>query len=511
MGHFAPQRLAFAASFNRQKRQCIFTVLLFVLMVNPVQTPVHADVLTTLESLSAPDKKIEKPVENKKDAKKKKNKASSAQDATTGERSLNLRQVLEMAVEVNPTLQSAHADTQQAKAKYLTSLAHLIPDIKAQYSDTNYNGGFNFLGRVTNLDYRLTQPQLVFTFPVFQGGRKFLQTRAVKKLADAQAQNEVSIRQKTLTQVALLYYELMQRVSEVSIAEKQYQEVQAILDINEKRQQVGAGTQLDVLQSRAQFEHSKQDLVDALKRAHQAASLLNEQLSIPFMAITKPSPDDQGNKTLLSESLSPDDMLALALQHRPELKAMNAKIASLSVERMMVGTVLLPNVDLTLRTGAIGNNTDRMSSFDETGYGVTLNLPNLAVSAITMYKEKSAELKKWHAEKEKLVNQIERELMESYLDWQAATNKLDSAKAELEAANKALEFATERMKVGVGTNLDVLTAQKTATQARVNASNTALQYNEAQTKIISVLGLATVDALTQGIDTSSEQNSHKGN
>ena len=51
-----------------------------------------------------------------------------------------------MAVEVNPTLQSAHADTQQAKAKYLTSLAHLIPDIKAQYSDTNYI----FLSFITN-------------------------------------------------------------------------------------------------------------------------------------------------------------------------------------------------------------------------------------------------------------------------------------------------------------------------------------------------------------------------
>ena len=89
--------------------------------------------------------------------------------------------------------------------------------------------------------------------------------------------------------------------------------------------------------------------------------------------------------------------------------------------------------------------------------------------------------------------------METYLDWQAATNKLDAAKAELLAANKALEFATERLKVGVGTNLDVLNAEKSAVQARVNAGNTTLQYNEAQTRLITAIGMADIHALTEGI------------
>ena len=462
----------------------------------------HADVLTTLESLSTSESNpaitSEKPtIKNKNENAN--NKIGENKRPDKSEINLSLKKVLEMVVENNPALKSSHADTQLAKAKYLTSLAQMLPDIKAQYTNTNYNGGFNFLGNVVNLNYRLTQPQLVFTFPVFQGGRKFLQSRAVKKLADAQVQNEAGVEQKTLENVAILYYELMQRVSEVSIAEKQFEEVQAQLDINQKRLQVGNGTQFDVLQSTAQFEHSKQDLVDALKRAHQAASLLNEQLNLPFMAITKPDPNDQVAKGLISQTLSPDDLLQIAINHRPEIKSIQAKIASLSVERTMVGTVLLPNVDLTLRTGAMGNNLERMSGFDETSYGITLNLPNFAVSAVTLYKEKSAEIKKWRAEKEKIINQIQREIMETYLDWQAATNKLDAAKAELLAANKALEFATERLKVGVGTNLDVLNAEKSAVQARVNAGNTTLQYNEAQTRLITAIGMADIHALTEGI------------
>ena len=96
-------------------------------------------------------------------------------------------------------------------------------------------------------------------------------------------------------------------------------------------------------------------------------------------------------------------------------------------------------------------------------------------------------------------NKIEREVTEAYLDTLSQEAKLDATQAEIDAAEKAFVFATERLKVGVGKNIDVLTAQTTASEARTHYNDALALYHEAQVNLITALGQASIDTLTSGL------------
>lgn len=411
---------------------------------------------------------------------------------------LTLLDVLQITEEANPEIQSQKAATELAKAKYLTSLAKMLPDVTLGYLDTNFNGTMNIFGQLRNLDYQFRQPQFVFKFPVFQGGRKFLQAKSTKKLVRAQKQIEQGSKQVTLSQAANTYYELMKALQGVGLAEQTLKEAQEQLEINDKRLEVGIGTQLDVLQSKAQFAHAKQQLTEALNLSQIAATRLNEILDLPALALTRPTQDAAQRVELINTNLTAESLIQTAFNSRPELKALNEQIASLQSQRSMALTVILPDIDLQLRSGAIGPRLDDLSGFDETNIGLNLNLPNLGASALTLYKEKTAEIKQLKAQKAKLENEIEQQVSEAYLTAQSQQARYEAATAEAEAANEALVFATERLKAGVGRNIDVLDAQTKLSQARTNLNNVIAQSNQAQVNLVTAIGQASIKTLTEG-------------
>jgi outer membrane protein TolC len=418
--------------------------------------------------------------------------------------SLTLKDVLLMASENNPSVKLEAATSQLARDKYLTSLAKMLPDIQASYNDSGFSGGFPVFGRVTNLNYALKQPQLTLSIPIFQGGRKWLQSRAVKKLAKAQEATERAKKQLTLHDAANLYFELTRSLNGIQVAEQQLNEAQAIYDLNQQRLEAGVGTQLDSLQSKAQLELAKQKVIDALKLSQSVAARLNEALDLPAIAITRPKTLDATRLTLIPQDtlLAPnatEAFLKLAHSNRQELQAAEYRTRSIKSERSIAGTVLLPTIDLQLSTGRTGNTLDRLVDFDQSALGVAVTLPNLGASAITLWLEKSAELKQLAAQKSQLENRIEREVTEAYLDTLTQQAKLDAIDAEMAAANKALEFAVERLKVGVGKNIDVVTAQTTATAARTHYNDALAQYHQAQVNLITAVGLASVPTLTDGL------------
>ena len=418
--------------------------------------------------------------------------------------SLSLKDVLTMVSESSQSIKAEAATSRLARDKYLTSLAKMLPDLQASYQDSSFNGGFPVFGRINNLDYTLKQPQLVLTVPIFQGGRKWLQSRATHKLAKAQEATERAKKQLTLHDAAILYFELLRTLNAITVSQKQLEEAESIYDLNQKRADVGIGTQLDVLQSKAKLEFSKQTVIEALKASQNIAARLNEALDLPFIAITRPKELNDNKLVLLPDSLLLEDkaiekLTNSAKAHREDLVALDNRIKSIRSERSIAGTVLLPTVDLHLTTGRTGNTFDNMSGFDQKALGLAITLPNLGAIAITLYREKSDELKIIEAQRQTLENRIEREVTEAYLDTLSQEAKLDATQAEIDAAEKAFSFATERLKVGVGKNIDVLTAQTTASEARTHYNDALALYHEAQVNLITALGQASIDTLTSGL------------
>lgn len=414
--------------------------------------------------------------------------------------SLTLEEVLKMAETSNPTLQAAGGAVNEARARYRTRLAELLPDIELAFTNSRYDGALQtFTNEVIDVNRRTYQPQFLFRFPIFQGGRRVFQARSAKRSLDAQQANQQTTHQQTLRQAALSYYELKRRLEGITIAQKELEESQAQLELNVARMNAGVGTRLDVLQSEAQVARANSNLLEAVKSSEIAALRLNEILDLPAFAAVLPGEAEQQMQTLVSREIVFPTLLEIAQQNRPELKSLAKQIEAMIELRKVLWSAALPEVNVEVRTGSVGAGLDNLGSYGETKYALGFTFRNLLASTLTRSRENEAQLEQLRHRMEATGNAIERELSEAYLQAATKLAQIAAVQAELVAAEQALSDAMERLRVGVGRNIDVLNAETSLTQARISLSSNILEYNQAQVELVYSLGLASVKSLTQGI------------
>jgi outer membrane protein TolC len=156
-------------------------------------------------------------------------------------------------------------------------------------------------------------------------------------------------------------------------------------------------------------------------------------------------------------------------------------------------------VAVQFRTGGVGNQFDSIKHYDENSMGLTFGFKNLTASAMTLFKENTAQLEELQTQYHAAEKRIERELADALLQTTTQQAKIAAAREEMAAYELALQDALERLKVGVGRNIDVIDAETGLTRARVNLSDSILTYNQAQVNLVYQLGLASVESLTQGV------------
>ncbi len=413
---------------------------------------------------------------------------------------LTLEEALNIALEKNLPLKSAEANVREAKARYWQRLTEALPDLTLSYNNTHYEGAVQGFGNnIFIVDRKMYQPQLIFRFPVFRGGRTFFQIRSAKQLVQAEKSTTESTRQQILKQTAIAYYELKRRMMEIDVAQKQLSEAESQLDLNQARLDVGVGTRLDLMQSKAQMARAHQQLLEAVRLSETAALQLNDLLDLPAIAAVVPQGSDPQMQTLVSLDQDVPALLKIAKEHRPEFQTVHHQIRALEELRRLVWSAVLPEIDVQFRTGGVGTSFEAIKHFDEAAYGLTFNFKNLVAPAWMLYKQNSAQLQNLQAQLAALENTVERELAESWLKAKTRQSQIVMAKTELEASELGYQDALERLKVGVGRNIDLLDAETSLTRARSNLNATIQEYNQSHVELVTLVGLASVETLTRGL------------
>ncbi|MFQ3679274.1 MAG: TolC family protein, partial [Pseudanabaenaceae cyanobacterium] len=91
---------------------------------------------------------------------------------------------------------------------------------------------------------------------------------------------------------------------------------------------------------------------------------------------------------------------------------------------------------------------------------------------------------------EDLLTQIRLEVESSYSTLVSGRERIQTADKAVESATEALRLARLRLTAGVGTQLEVIRAEEDLTQAEVNRSNAIFDFNRAR---------ATLDRAVDGL------------
>lgn len=423
-----------------------------------------------------------------------------------------LADVLSLALENNLPIKISNAEFKSKRYRVLASAGGLLPNVATGYTNSRtwFNGGRADAPGFYNIVY----------LPVFNGGQDVFHLLSAvheskaSNFAYSTTINDVLLDAFDKYQDLLLQYALLQvRVKAVDVSTTQLQD-------NQDRKAAGEGTMFEILQSQTRLAQDKQLLLRQQVAFRQAALRLSQTINIS--AAINVLPQD----TLLTECLLVDpkmnvaDFLTLAIDRRPEMKENeqlrlaarrrvqeelaslypNAKFflaTNLKPKNDSNGGIIIPAGD-SLAGGLIstGSNGSSISNTFTAGFVLNWLLPGMGVVDIGNGLALREQARKVTLKANETLVRILEEVRSSYLEVLTTKEEIAVTHSAVTSAREELRIADLRVKYGVGTNLELLSAQKDYFDALSRQAEAIVNYRKSQARLLRDTGTITVAALT---------------
>ncbi|MDR3503943.1 MAG: TolC family protein [Legionella sp.] len=425
--------------------------------------------------------------------------------------SANLRELLTLAVENNLDIAVSRNRIKAQHYRYLGALGGFLPDLSLSDHQlwlngkigVPLNGGLNSIlgvssGGANPRTLRLTGPITIgtagFDYHVYQGGKVLftaLQNKHQLRAAGATFHANYS---DTLLEVSKRYYQLVLTETLLQIRIRAANTSEEQVRVNTKRFEEGFGTNLDVLQARTQLSLDRQSLLEQQVNRREASINLAALINYDLADDIEPSEEIQ-QITLLSPKMPIARFLQVAISNRAELKEFAELRKAAKAQIVVAGSKLQPQVDLSGNVYGIGRTPSSTEALFVLGLNVNWQLGGLGtIDAANIAAAKVDARNANLAVQQELVN-ISQEVRIAYLRCAAAEKNISETDNQVASAFEELRLAKVRYQNGVGTNLDILTAQRDYTQAQINKATAIVNQNIAQVQFVRSVGLVTVDNL----------------
>ena len=402
---------------------------------------------------------------------------------------LTVTDVVDLALRNNP---ATHASWSQARAaanflgsargQYYPELNATVTASRIKSPATNARpaGERTDYGPAVSLNY------LLLDF----GGRSGSVEAARQNLFAASLTHNATI-QNTVLDALTAYFNYVATIALLAAERTAIAEAQASLNAAQQRNKVGLATIADVLQARTALSQEQltlettQGLVQAARGGLAAALGLPANLPFDLAPNIGPFP-----VRTLTDSV--DNIINTALRNRPDLAAARARAEAAYSQVRVTRAAALPSLNL-------GGTGSRLYSTPSTFSGPSYNL-NLGLS-IPLFNGFShqydiaaarAQADAVAALAEQTRQDVVTEVFVSYYTLQTAEHRAATADDLLASAEQSAQVAAGRYREGVGSILDLLTAQTALANARAQRVQTRWQWYTALAQLAHDAGVLSV-------------------
>lgn len=430
--------------------------------------------------------------------------------------SINLRQSLIEAIDRNLDLAISKSNTKVKQWNYLSALGKFLPDLTMTFQDNflkgavgiPFNQGFGAnLGtgttpivgnrNVIHLDSPFIIMGPGFRFYGYRGGRVLFGSLEAKHNYKAAKAGQSASLSDTLMTVTKDYYNLVLSEAVLQIRIQAVRTSEEQLRNNNNRFHAGLATALDVMQSRTQLSRDKQDLVDQQIARRNAAIDLAQTINANLGSDLLPNDLAVRKIRLIDPRLNVGDLLRIAIDNRPELKQYEE--LRLAAKRAIVVAAAPLQPTFALSGNILGVGPPRQV---EALYVLGLNV-NWSLGGMGTVDYSNLQAARWQARQAHL--QANKELVavlaqarQSLLRSLDTERNIEETSNEVASSAEQLRLAQLRFASGLGTNIDIITAQRDYTQALVSKAEAIINFNIAQAQLLHDMGVISVDSLTSG-------------
>lgn len=454
----------------------------------------------------------------------------------TGSRSVNLHDMVNAALTGNLTIRISQQQSESAKWLYYGSVGGFLPNLINEFSYQGIDGQYiSPAGLALPIkNYYINMPA-AFQWYLYKGGGPrytFLQNKHKYKASQWALKGDTN---DVLLETAKLYYKLVLEDAELQIRVKSVETGSALYLINQDLFANGVNTMLEVLQAKTQLSRDKQQLIKKQVSRRQSAINLARAVNLDE-GVDLTLLDRQIAKTrLIDKNLMIGDLLKIAIDNRPELKKFTELRLAAKDAIQVAKAPLLPQVSVTGTTvgtfarirqmsnsssssqqqqtslstsggasvtggvssgsslplatsGSSSSTTPSGRSLFLIGLDVQWNLSGLGVTNVGNVQSARATARKIQLEFNDELNKIYAQVRDTYLSSMSAESLIVETTDAVNSSAEQLRVAKDRLENGVGTNLDVINAQRDYTSALIDKANAIIQFNTAQAQLLHDIG-----------------------
>jgi outer membrane protein len=380
--------------------------------------------------------------------------------AVNAQETLSLDDALRLALQNNGLARAALAEADAADARLAAARANLYPsiDLSSSTTRTRIEGG----GAIADTTQR--QNGFGLEWLLLDNGQRELRIRQSSRTAEATRQSTRDTLRRVLFQTARAYYEVLRRKELLQVADTAVRRAETLLEVAKAQAEVGAAPQKDVLQAEADLANARVQQIQARNALRLAETdlkrLIGWDAQKPLPALTAPdappSPDP---------ALSVEQLWQRARLQRPDLRDAELR---LQISRLGLDAARLNSL-LRLQISARGFREYEPNSRTQGSLSIVASYP-LFDGGLTRANLREAEASLQSAQFR--LQQAERdayaEVESALLSIREAFERLEASKIAVAAAQRNFDAAQESLREGVGTIVEVLTAQLALITAETN-------------------------------------------
>ena len=388
-------------------------------------------------------------------------------------RQLSLADVVDLALRNNPATRASWAQARAAADLFGSERGAYFPTVNglASVARTRSPATANrAAGERTEYGPSLSLNYLLFDF----GGRSGSVERARQSLFAANLTHNANL-QNTVLNAEVAYFTYMATSALLAAERSAIAEARANLTAAQQRNRVGLATIADVLQARTALSQEQLNLETTqgnLQAARGAlASALGLPANLPFDL--EPLADSIPVRAL---AISVDSVINAALRNRPDLAAARAQAAAAAAQIRVARSEQLPSLNLNSNAARTYSNPQLFSG---PSYGVNLGVSIPIFNGFSnQYNVAAAraQAEAISALAEQTRQQVVTQVFVSYYALQTAGQRVATADDLLESAQQSVQVAAGRYREGVGSIIDLLTAQTALANARAQQVQSRWQW-----------------------------------
>ena len=330
---------------------------------------------------------------------------------------------------------------------------------------------------------------------IYEGGKLIAAIQAAsatKKQSIAQYQTQVA---DTLLAVRLAYYDVLLAAQQITVNEASVKLLQKELDDQQRRFDAGTVPHFNVLRAEVALANAKPNLFHATSQYRVSKNVLANLLgyNLPREVLENIPLNLTDTFDITSWNMILPDAIQQALERRTELADLREQVVLQNLNIVNAKSGYKPTVQAF--AGYTWNNSQFTDpndlSYTIHGWNVGGQLTwALFDGGLTIGKVQQAKAlyKKSQTELEDRSRQIELDVRTAYSDFLEAKEVLDSQTKVQEQAEEALREANARFDAGTGTQLDVLDAETSLTQARTTQVQALHDYATARARLERAIG-----------------------